>query len=205
VNFLNGDWASALHHAQASSRLEAGNFLRGAGVGTLFRQLAYDGDKAAASAVLREKRSWLPRSGQANAMGSWWMLLQVIEGLVMLDEQPQAGQFYPLALELVDTGAVVFWPIFRFTHTVAGMAAAAAHHWDAAEDHFQIALHQAEPMPHRLEQAEIRRFHAMMLMDRALPGDRKRTTGLLSEARENYQEIGMTRHSEITQRLIHKA
>jgi predicted ATPase len=76
VNFLNGNWASALHHAQASSRLEAENFLRGAGVGTLFRQLAYDGDKAAASAVLREKRLWLPRSGQANAMGSWWMLFR---------------------------------------------------------------------------------------------------------------------------------
>jgi hypothetical protein len=36
-----------------------------------------------------------------------------------------------------------------------------------AEDHFQIALQQAESFPHRLEQAEIRRFHAMMLMDRA--------------------------------------
>jgi hypothetical protein len=205
VDFLNGNWANALHHAQASSRLEAENFLRGAGVGTLFRQLAYDGDMAAAAAVLREKRSWLPRSGQANAMGSWWMLLQVIEGLVMLGEQSYAGQFYPLARELVDTGAIVFWPIFRFTHTVAGMAAAAAHHWDAAEDHFQTALHQAEAIPHRLEQAEIRRFHAMMLMDRALPGDCKRARGLLSEARENYQTIGMVRHSEITQRLIHKA
>jgi hypothetical protein len=35
-----------------------------------------------------------------------------------------------------------------------------------AEDHFQIALRQAESFPHRLEQAEIRRFHAMMLIDR---------------------------------------
>jgi tetratricopeptide (TPR) repeat protein len=204
VNFLNGNWASALHHAQASSRLETETFLRGAGVGILIRHLAYEGDKAAASALLREKCSWLPRSGQANAMGSWWMLLQVIEGLVMLGEQPQAGQFYPLARELVDTGAVVFWPIFRFTHTIAGVAAAAAHHWDAAEDHFQTALHQAEAIPHRLEQAEIRRFHAMMLMDRALAGDRNRARGLLSEAIEDYKEIGMARHSEITQRLIHK-
>ena len=138
-------------------------------------------------------------------MGSWWMLAEVIEGFVMLGEQSHAGQFYPLARELIDTGAVVFWPIFRFTYTVAGMAAAAAQHWEAAEDHFQTALDQAQAIPHCLEQAEIRRFHAMMLMDRARPGDRKRAQRLLSEAIQHYQKIGMPRHSELTQRLIHKA
>jgi tetratricopeptide (TPR) repeat protein len=204
VDFLRGNWVSALHHAQASSRLEAENFLRGAGVGTLFRQLAYVGDKAGASAILREKRAWLPRSGRPSTMGSWWMLVQVIEGLVMLGEQAQAGQFYPLVRELVDTGAVAFWPIFRFTHTVAGMAAAAANQWEAAEDHFQTALQQAQSIPHSLEQAEIRRFHAMMLIDRALPGDRKRARALLYQAMENYQRIGMPRHSEITQALLGK-
>ena len=204
VYFLRGNWASALHHAQASSRLEAENFLRGAGVATLFRQLAYVGDKAGALAILHENRAWLPRSSRPNTMGSWWMLVQVIEGLVMLDEQPQAGQFYSLVRELIDTGAVVFWPIFRFTHTVGGMAAAAAHQWEAAEDHFQTALQQAHSIPHSLEQAEIRRFHAMMLIDRALPGDRKRARTLLSEARENYQHIGMPRHGEITQAILGK-
>jgi tetratricopeptide (TPR) repeat protein len=204
VDFLSGNWKKALHHAQASFRLEAENFLRGAGVGTLFRQLAYDGDKAAASALLRDRRSWLPRSGEPNAMGSWWMLAEVIEGLVMLGEKSHAGQLYSLARELINTGAVVLWPIFRFTHTVAGMAASAAQDWEAAEDHFQTAMHQAEAMPHRLEQAEIRRFLSMMLMDRARPGDRKRAQRLLSEAIENYEEIG-PRHSEITQRLILKA
>ena len=204
MDFLRGNWANALHHAQASSQLEAENFLRGAGVGTLFRQLAYVGDRAGASAILREKRPWLPRSGRPNTMGSWWMLVEVIEGLVMLGEQAQAGQFYPLARELVDTGAVVFWPIFRFTHTVAGMAAAAAHQWKDAEDHFQTALQQAESMPHSLEQAEIRRFLAMMLIERTLPGDRKRARTLLYEAIEIYQHIGMPRHCEITQAPLGK-
>jgi len=37
----------------------------------------------------------------------------------------------------------------------------------------KIALQQAESFPHCLEQAEIRRFHAMMLLDRAAPGDRE--------------------------------
>jgi hypothetical protein len=35
--------------------------------------------------------------------------------------------------ELVDTGVIALWPIFRFTHTIAGMAAAAAGEREAAE------------------------------------------------------------------------
>src|SRR5580704_6206903 len=81
------------------------------------------------------------------------------------------------------------------------IAAAAAHQWEAAEDHFQTALQQAEALPHRLEQAEIRRFNAMMLMDRAAPGDRERARALLSQARESYTRIGMPRHVEMTQAL----
>jgi hypothetical protein len=102
----------------------------------------------------------------------------------MLGEQSRATLLYPLARELIGTGAVVLWPIFRFTHTIAGVAAAAARQWEAAEEHFQIAMQQSDSFPQRLEQAEIRRFHAMMLSDRAMPGDRKKAQGLLSEAPE---------------------
>src|SRR5260221_10952528 len=109
------------------------------------------------------------------------MLTLVIEGLFILGEKSEAEQLYPLVRELVNTGAVVLWPIFRFTQTVAGIAAAAASQWEAAEDHFQTASRQAESVPHRLEQAEIRRFPAMMLIDRETLGDRgKVAEGLLS-------------------------
>jgi hypothetical protein len=135
-------------------------------------------------------------------MGSWSMLALVVEGLVILGEKSQAGRLYPLARELVDTGAIALWPIFRFAQTVAGIAAGAARQWGAAEDHFQTALQQAESVPHHLEQAEIRRFHAMMLIDRAAPGDRDEARRLLGEALETYTRIGMPRHSEITQKLL---
>jgi len=202
IDFLRGNWASALKHAQASYRLEAETSNRGTGVGTLFRQLAYVGDHAGASAILREKYAWLPSSGRPNTFGSWWMLALVIEGLVILGEVSEAGQLYPLFRELVNTGAVVLWPIFRFTQTIAGMAAAAAGQWEAAEDHFQAALQQAESIPHCLEQAEIRRFHAMMLMDRAVRGDRAKARTLLGQALKTYSGIGMPRHVEITQTLL---
>ena len=165
VDFFHGNWTRALSHAQASRRHESGSFSPGLGVGTLFRQLAYRANRAGA-AILDQERARLPFSGQPNTRGSWWMLALMIEGLVILGEQSQAGQLYPLARELVGTGAVVLWPNFRFTQTIAGIAAAAARHWEAAEGHFQIAMQQAESFPFRLEQAEIRRFYGAMLMDR---------------------------------------
>jgi hypothetical protein len=130
------------------------------------------------------------------------MLAFMIEGLVMLGEQSRARSFYPLARELIGTGAVVLWPIFRFTHTIAGVAAAAARQWEAAEEHFQVAMQHAESFPNLLEQAEIRRFHAMMIIDRAAPGDREKAQTLLREALESYTQIGMPRHIEMARTLL---
>jgi hypothetical protein len=205
VNLFGGNWTSALLHAQASRRPERGQSIGGLGAGTLFRQMAYSADRAGAPEILDENRALLPRSGQPNASGSWLMLPLVIEGLVILGEQSRAAQLYPLARELIETGAVVLWPICRFTHTIAGVAAGSARHWEAAEEHFQNAMQQAEAVPHRLEQTEIRRFHAMMLIDRAAPGDRKKAQGLLSEALESYTQIGMPRHVDITRTLLGQA
>jgi hypothetical protein len=175
--------------------------MEGFGVGTLLRQLSYPGDRDAALATLDEKCALLPRNGQPNTLGSWSMLPLAIEGLVMLGEQSRAAQLYPLARELIGTGAIVRWPISRFTHTIAGIAAA-ARRWDAAENHFQSALQQAEAFPQRLEEAEIRRFHAMMLIDRAAPGDREKAQTRVSEALETYAHIGMPRHIEMTPALL---
>ncbi len=130
------------------------------------------------------------------------MLALVIEGLVVLGEQSKAAPFYPLARELIGTGAVVLWPVFRFTQAIAGIAAYAAHQWQAAEEHFQIAMQQAESYPYLLEQAEIRRFHAMMLQDRGAPDDREKAQMLLREAMKSYTQIGMPRHVEMTQSLL---
>jgi hypothetical protein len=129
------------------------------------------------------------------------MLALVIEGLFILGEHSQARELYPLTRELVATEAVALWPIFRFTHTVAGMAAAAAREWKAAEDHFQVAMRQTESLPNVFEQAEIRRFHAMMLIHRATPGDREKARALLYEADKIYMHVGMPRHCEIVQTL----
>ncbi len=120
----------------------------------------------------------------------------------MLGAQAQAAELYSLVGDLLDTGAVALWPIRRFARTIAGIAAAAARQWEAAEDHFQIALEQAETYSDHLEQTEIRRFHPMMLIDRAALGDREKAQTLLREALETYIQIEMPRHIEMTQTLL---
>jgi hypothetical protein len=205
VAFFRGNWADALLHAKAACAVLPLISIQGLGVGTLFRQLAYAHDRDGAFAILDEGRRLLPAGGQHHTRGSWLTLALVIEGLVMLGEQAQAAQLYPLARELIDTGSVALWPMSRFTQTIAGAAAAAARQWEAAEQHFHVAMHQAESFPHILEQAEIRRFHAMMLIDRATLHDRKKAQTLLREALETYTHIGMPRHIEMTQTLLDRA
>ena len=203
VDFIRGNWAGALSHAQASCSRDPGmSSIRGFGEGALFRQMAYAGDRAGALAILEKQRAWLPANGRENLRGSWWLLALVVEGLVMLGDQAQAGRLYPLARELIDTGAVALWPISRLTQTIAGLAAAAAHQWESAEEHFQIAMNQAESFPDRLEQTEIRRFHAMMLIDRAARGDREKARALIDEALESYTRIGMPRHIEMVRKYL---
>jgi predicted ATPase len=203
LDFIRGNWAGALSHAHASCRIDTEmSSIRGIGEGALFRQMAYSGNRSGALALLEKHRTSLPISGRENIRGSWWMLVTVVEGLAMLGEQAQAGQLYPLVRELLDTGAIVGWPIPRYTQTVAGLAAAGAGQWKAAEEHFQIARRQADFFPDRLEQAEICRFHAMMLIDRAAPGEREKARTLLDEALKSYTQIGMPRHIEMTRTLL---
>jgi tetratricopeptide (TPR) repeat protein len=203
VEFFRGNWNGALAHAHAACSSEPGSSSEGVGTGTLFRQLAYAGDRAAALSLLDRKKSWMPTAGRPNARGSWAMLAYVIEGLAMLQERKRVAELYPLARELVATGLVAAWPLLRFIQTVAGIAAGAAGEWSAAEDHFRIAMQQATAMPHLVEQAEIRRFHAMMLLDRGAEGDRERARALLSDAVATYARIGMPRHVQIVQSMLH--
>ena len=65
----------------------------------------------------------------------------------MLGEQSQAGQLYPLVRELIGTGAVALWPIFRFTQTVAGMAAAAAHGGNRLKIILRLRCSRPSPFP----------------------------------------------------------
>ncbi len=201
IEFLRGDRAGALDYADEAMRLSPFQVMLGFGAGAKFRQLAYAGDRAGAMALLDQSRAKLPRSGATNTIGSWAMLLPAVEGLFVLGERGAAAEFYPLLRELIGTGTVCMGWIARFPQTIAGVAAAAARNWSGAEEHFDVALRQAQELPNRLEVAEISRFHAMMLMERRKPRDLDHARRLLERALESYERFGMPRHAEMTRAL----
>ena len=85
---------------------------------------------------------------------------------------------------------------------MAGIAAAAAGQWEKAEEHYKTALRQAHELPHKIEQPEVRRWYARMLLDRDAPGDRDRARELLTEAIEMYRRIGMPKHVQMAERML---
>jgi class 3 adenylate cyclase/tetratricopeptide (TPR) repeat protein len=151
-------------------------------------------------------KDYLPRSGHPNGIGSWVLLLSVVEGEVVSGNPDRAARLYPLVLDCIEqSGSVMRFPEPRLTQTTAGIAAAAGRRWQQAEEHFQLAMRQAEELPHRLEQPEVRRFYARMLLDRGESGDREKARTLLSIAIAKYHEIGMPKHEEMAQALLHEA
>lgn len=203
VHFWRGRWQEALESLQEAVRLAPPGFWAGGDWAFLFLAKAYAGDKDAALAMLKERRDNLPRPGQPNTLGAWTMLLAVVEGLAALDERDEAAKLHPLVLESINTtGSLMRWADGRLLQSVAGMAATAGRQWDKAEEHYQTALRQAHELPHRMEQAEVRRWYARMLIDRDAPGDRNKARELLTEAIAMYHQIGMPKHVGMAEALL---
>jgi len=150
-------------------------------------------------------RGLLPRPGRPNTFGSWTVLFAAVEGLAILGERSDAAQLYPLLLGGMKTGNLFRQGDARLLDTLAGIAAGAGGNWTQAEDHFRTALRCCEELPHVIEQPEVRRFYARMLLDRNAPGDPEQARTLLTEAVEMYRRIGMPKHLELAERLLGEA
>ncbi len=201
ARFLRGRWQEALQSFHDGTRLEPPGILAGQAWAGLFLVKAYAGDRDAALAMLEQRRDKLPRRGQASTFGAWEMLFGVVEGLAVLGERHEAADLYPLVLQAIDTGTLTFWyrgPL----HTYAGMAAAAGGQWEKAEEHYQTALRQAHELPVAIEQPEVRRWYARMLIDRNGPGDRDKARQLLTEAIATYRQIGMPNHVGMAEAML---
>jgi len=203
-HFWGGQWEEALQDFQEAVKLELATFYAGAAPGHLFLFKAYAGDSSEALAMLEQERQNLPRPGQANTMGAWTTLFTTVEGLAVLNEREEAAKLYPLLEEAVDTRALLIDFGVGLLQTMAGMAASAGGHWEKAEEHYETALHQAHEIPHVIQQPEVRRWYARMLIDRDGPGDRDKAFRLLTEAIAMYRRIGMPKHVEMAEALLTK-
>jgi hypothetical protein len=181
AEFLAGEWDQALHRAESAWSPEAPRRFQAMNLAVRFRLMACMDNRQGALALLSGHRELVARRGQTNIYGSWMLLLAAIEGLFVLGEREQASMLYPDVQELIHTGEICIHSISRFPQTAAAIAATAGRKWDAAGNHFRIAMQQAESYPNVVEQADIRRFRAMMLLDRAARGDHETARTLLKE------------------------
>jgi hypothetical protein len=110
-----------------------------------------------------------------------------------------------MVLEAIQTGVIFRGYDFRLLETVAAIAATAARNWGAAEVHFANAMQISADLPHRIEQPEVRRFYAQMLLVRDDSGDREKARKILDEAMDQYQQLGMPKHREIAEALLRTA
>ena len=223
AHFWRGRWDQALESFQEAARLEPPGVLAGDAWAGLFLCQGYMGDKDAALAALEERREGLPRPGRANTLGAWEMLFAAVEVLAVLGEREEAAKLYPLVLEAVNSSTLVGLRPGLF-QSLAGMAAACGGQWDKAEDHYRTALRQAHELPVVIEQPEVRRWYARMLIDRARsehpepacpsgrrvegrpsrsPGaDLEKARQLLTEAIAMYRELGMPKHQQMAKALL---
>ena len=150
-----------------------------------------------ASDAWTERRWKLPRAGQLNSVGAWTALERSVVGLAWMGRKKEAGALRPLTEDLVRTGVWVSRALLPY-RTTAGIAAACAGDWSAAEEHLLTAIHQADTAPYRPAQPIAREWYALMLLDRNGPGDAAKARDLLSEALAMYESLEMPFHANRT-------
>ena len=198
--FWRGEWEGFHEHFQRGVDIEEAQPSGWYAWGNYFMAMAYAGDQRAL-ALLEKKRATLPHARPFNTCGAWIALMRVIEGLAVMGRREEAAELYPLAKLSIETGTLVDFFSTAMPQLAAGISAACARNWAAAEGHYQTALEQAHEMPHRMAQADIRRWYAQMLLDRDESGDRDKAAELLTEAMARYRELGMPKHLAMTESL----
>ena len=194
VHLYAGEWAAARSQYDTALRLNFAHFFERVTPSALLLLRAYAGDD-----VLDEVRGEASRlSGlpDENLAGVWEELTHVVEALAVLDAD-EGVRLYAHVLRGLRLGAAVNMHQ-RLWEMLAGIAAGAEQLWDAASEHFEAALRQADEWPHVVAQPEIRRWHARMLLKRDQPGDRDKARTLLGEALGMYARIGMPKRAVST-------
>lgn len=206
AQFWRGKWELAEKHYWKALEImdpRAEGFV-GYLISPLLVFLSCSGKQEEALGLIEQRKNLLPLAGQANMLGAWTMLEGTIQSLATLGKYDEAAKLYPLAREAVATGNIVSPSCAGLVQTTAGIAAAAGEEWDSAEEHFRTALKQAHRLPHVIEQPEVQRWYARMLIRRNASGDKEKARNLLYEAIETYRRLGMPKSLESAETLLKK-
>jgi hypothetical protein len=202
VAHWRGDAVRAEAEIRRAVQLEAPGAFSGSSTSILVRHLAHVGRVEDVRATYQAERSKLPSPDRANSHGAWVRLFGLVEALYLCGFSDDAAALSPLVENALGHGPD--WITFdgRLVRTCAGMAAAAGRQWEAAERHFAEAELHAKRMNNRLEETELRRLRARMLLNRDDRGDRALAAELLREALVDYRKFGMPSYAAETERML---
>jgi class 3 adenylate cyclase/tetratricopeptide (TPR) repeat protein len=172
--------------------------------GLVFLTRAYLGHREEAMAMLPSLEAGLPTLEGGHPLGAWDLAMSLVEGFWMLGERQRAHALYPIVTEPGRRGARALYGS-RLVEAIAVVSAAAGRDWDAAGEHFELALAEARRTPNMVEEADAFRFRAMMLTDRGAAGDMQRARADLEAAQQLYEVTGMPRHIELARGLLDRS
>jgi class 3 adenylate cyclase/tetratricopeptide (TPR) repeat protein len=203
---LVAHWRGDAERAEAEIRraveLEPAGSFSGSSTSILVRHLAHLGRAEEVMAIYQSERSKLPSLDRINSHGAWNRLFGLVEALYLCGFSDDAATLSPLVENALEHGPD--WITFdgRLTLTRAGVATAAGGWWEEAERHFAEAEQHAKRMNNRLEETELHRLRAKMLLDRDSPGDRALVAKLLQEALNDYRKFGMPSYAAEMERML---
>jgi hypothetical protein len=202
-------WRGNADRAEAELRnavdMEPPGAIGGQSGSLLARHLAYQGRTEEVLELFESARSMLPSLKAASGIGSWNGMLGFVEALYLCGLYDQAAALSPLVEGVLELRRSWLALDGRLVETRAGIAAAAARRWEAAERYFAIAREVAAQMSNRVELADLDRLHARMLLDRGGTGDHGRAAGMLLEALSAYRAFGMPSYAAEAERLQRQA
>ena len=194
-------WRGALDEAREAAEMAVSSDPgTGLGQSAMIRVLAY----ARSSDVLdlyHANAHLLPEPGRLPTMGGRHFLDASVEALALTEEVAEVAGLYPLVRDS-NFGHLLQGDDLSLSAPIVGIAAGCAGEWDEAVACFERGLQQAIDLPSVLDQPEVRRWYAWMLLRRDAPGDRDRAGELLREAIAQYETLGMPLHLEIATEML---
>jgi hypothetical protein len=197
IEHLRGRDDAALANLRTAVSIERPSMWLHQSKALLFFVSARAGDRAAL-ASLDESIPALPLAGRAAPLGAWVALAHYVKGCALLGEWARAAALRE-PVEIWCGRAVTY--NHSMAATAAGIAAAGAGDFPAAEHHHRTAVEQADALGLRLAQADAREWHGRTLLMRDASADRARADALLAQAAERYETCGMETFAADIRRL----
>jgi hypothetical protein len=207
ARFHLGDTESTLAQL-ASAVAEAPPLLmvKGVAEALLFSGTALVGRVQGARKLFRDVEPWLPAVRKHNIDRAWAILDVCVPGLRLADDVVRCGELYPLCVSYLGTGAMIgdFSTVPGNPETVAGIAAHAAGLRDRARDHFEVAIRQADALPHRLLQPTARYWYGRLLVDDSHPAEQARGRALIEAAATDFRSLEMVTYANLAEQFLQK-